>query len=423
MNTLLARLRRVSPPLLVILLGALTAAWFVGSRPQAVTKTPEEKVWPVQVVRVTAMDVQPTLSVFGEVEAAREAELRAMVAGRLVELDPAFRNGNRIEAGAALAVIDPVDYENQLAEQRAELARAEAQLGELQRELEWEIELEANAVRQVELAERALARTEQLAATGRESKKVRDDTEVTLAVSQQSRLQRAQTISRLRARIRDQQAAYEKIQAILARAERDLAHTHVVAPFTGHVTDVRLALGQRVAVGETLGRLLSASELEVRFDIPEADFARLIGDADKRGGSDALIGRALDVVWRLGADERVFSAQLARIGAEIDPALGGIELYATLAPDASARGLRAGAFVEIRIPDVVYRDVYRVPAKALATDGEIYTVVDERLVAVAVEVVRKTGDDVLVRGALDPAHPVVARIFAGIGPGLRAQVL
>jgi len=153
------------------------------------------------------------------------------------------------------------------------------------------------------------------------------------------------------------------------------------------------------------------------------DFARLIGDADNGDGTDALIGRALDVIWRLGADERVFSARLARIGAEIDPALGGIEFYATLAPEASARGLRAGAFVEIRIPDVVYRDVYRVPARALATDGEIYTVVDERLVPVAVEVVRKLGDDVLVRGALDPAHPVVARVFAGIGPGLRAQIL
>jgi len=422
MKTLLARLRRVSPPVLVILLGALITAWFVASRPQALTKAPEEKVWPVEVVSVSAIEVQPTLSVFGEVQAAREAELRAMVAGRLVELDQAFRNGNRIEAGAALAVIDPVDYENQLAEQTAELARADAQLGELKRELEWEIELEANAIRQVELAERALARTEQLAATGRESKKVRDDTEVTLAVSQQSRLQRAQTISRLRARIRDQQAAYEKIQAILARAERDLAHTRVVAPFTGHVTDVRLALGQRVAIGETLGRLLSASELEVRFDVPEADFARLLG-GDGQAGADGLIGRALDVVWRLGTEERVFSAKLARIGAEIDPALGGIELYATLAPEASARGLRAGAFVEIRIPDVVYRDVYRVPAKALATDGEIYTVVDERLVPVAVEVVRKLGDDVLIRGALDPAYPVVARVFAGIGPGLRAQVL
>jgi membrane fusion protein, multidrug efflux system len=423
MNTLLARLRHVSPPLLVILLGALIAAWFVGSRPHALTKAPEEKVWPVQVVRVSAMDIQPTLSVYGEVEAAREAELRAMVAGRLVELDPVFRNGNRIEAGAALAMIDPVDYENQLAEQRAELARAAAQLAEQKQELEWEIELEANAVRQVELAERALARTEQLAATGRESKKVRDDTEVTLAVSQQSRLQRAQTIARLRARIRDQQAAYEKIQAVLARAERDLAHTRVVAPFTGHITDVRLALGQRVAVGEKLGRLLSASELEVRFDVPEADFARLFGDAAKRDGAGALIGRTLEVVWRLGTEERVFSAQLARIGAEIDPALGGIELYATLASDASARGLRAGAFVEIRIPDVIYRDVYRLPAKALATDGEIYTVVDERLVPVSVEVVRKLGDDMLVRGALDPAYPVVARVFAGIGPGLRAQIL
>jgi len=414
---MLRRIRQFLLPLGVVAIGVAIAAWFVASRPRAVPQPPEEKVWPVSVVEVERVDVQPEIVVYGEVRAVREAELRAEVAGRLVSLSPEFKDGNLIIAGTELALIDPVDYENRLAEQRAERARTAAQLAELRRELEWEQRLEENAERQVELAERALARLEKLAADGRESRKVRDDGEAALAVSEQTLMQRGQTITRLRTRIDEQEAAYDKAQATLASAERELAKTRIVAPFTGHATDVRLALGQRLAVGERLARLLSASELEVRFEIPEGAFARLSGAAD------TLIGRSATVTWHLGGESREFPAVLARVGAEIDPSVGGIALFATLDEHAVERGLRAGAFVEVRIPDVVYRDVFRLPAKAVAENGEVYALVDERLAAVEVEVVRDLGDAVLVRGALDASHPVVARTFAGIGPGLRARPL
>ncbi|MEQ8661450.1 MAG: HlyD family efflux transporter periplasmic adaptor subunit [Gammaproteobacteria bacterium] len=417
MSSSARRFRQFVLPLGVLVAGIAIAAWFVASRPRALSQPPQEKVWPVAVVEVARADVQPAISVYGEVRAVREAELRAEVAGRVVSLNPAFKDGNLIVAGTELAVIDPIDYENRLAEQRAERARAEAQLAELRRELTWEQRLEENAARQVELAKRALARLEKLAADGRESRKVRDDAETALAVSEQGHMQRAQTIARLGTRIDEQEAAYAKAQATLANAERELAKTRITAPFTGHATDVRLALGQLLAAGERLGRLLSASELEVRFDLPEDDFARLTAAAG------TLIGRPATVVWRLGDDTREFPAVLARTGAEIDPTLGGIALFATLDGDAVERGLRAGAFVEVRLADVVYRDVFRLPPKAIASNGQVYALVDERLAAVEVEIVRDLGDAVLVRGALDPAHPVVARAFAGIGPGLRARPL
>lgn len=417
MPMFLRSLRRAVLPLFVVMLGVAIAAWFVASRPRAEARPPEEKVWPVQVVEVSAADVQPDLTVFGEVRAAREAELRALVAGRLVGLAPEFRNGKHVEAGEELAVIDPVDYEHRVAEARAEVERNEALLLEQRNELEWERKLADNAARQVELARRTLERTSELARSGRESQKVRDDTEAALAVSEQTQLQRRQTVARLEARVREQEAARDKARAALASAERELAQTRVVAPFGGDVTDVRLALGQRVGVGEKLGRLLAADELEVRFELPEADYARLTA------AGETLPGRALEVRWRLGDETRRFAGMLSRIGAEIDPTLGGIELYGTLDASAVAGGLRAGAFVEVALPDVRYAGVYRLPAQALSADGEVFALVDGRLVAVAVEVVRELGEDILVRGALDPAHPVVARSFPGIGPGMRARPL
>ena len=129
------------------------------------------------------------------------------------------------------------------------------------------------------------------------------------------------------------------------------------------------------------------------------------------------------MIWRLGELERQFRGHLSRVGAEIDPSLGGIQMFASLEDDAQQRGLRAGAFVEIRVPDIIYHDVYRLPAKALSENAYVYVIADDRLQKVAVKLVRKLGDEVLVRAELSVDQAIVARTFAGIGPGLRARAL
>lgn len=410
-------------PVLILIVGLALAAYFIDQRPRALTNPPQERVWSVTVTEVVRRDVQPKIRVFGEITAGREAEIRAMVAGRLVELHPEFRDGALVRTGMQLAMIDPVDYEIGLAERRAELEQADALLREHRRELEWETELVANAERQVELAERGLERSQSLALSGRESQKARDESEMNLASAEQTRMQRAQAKARLAARIEQQRAAYQRAQALLASAERDLAHTRVVAPFDGHLADVKLALGQRVAVGESLGRLLAASELEARFEIPEADFARLLDAAGNEGSVHGVIGQEVEVEWRLGERSLEFDGVISRIGAEIDAAMGGIELFAVLAENASEAGLRAGAFVEIRVADIVYQSVFILPAKAVSDDGRAYLLDGDRLRAVDVKVLRTIGDEVVVDAALDDGARVVANQFVGIGPGLKARAL
>ena len=199
MPPILRKFKQASVPVLILVLGLALAVYFVGSRPRALPKSPEEKVWPIAVTEVTRRDVRPDIRVFGEIQAGREAEIRAMVAGRLVELNPDFRNGALIRAGMQLAKIDPVDYEIHLAEQGAELAQAESLLNEYERERDWESKLLTNAKRQVELARRGLERATKLANTGRDSKKARDDAEIQLATAEQTELQKAQATARMAA--------------------------------------------------------------------------------------------------------------------------------------------------------------------------------------------------------------------------------
>jgi len=423
MNPNLHISRQVSVPILILVIGVATAAYFVGSRPRASLEPLQEKVWSVAVVEAVRRDVKTQIRVFGEIAAGREAEIRAMVAGQLVELNPTFRNGTRIGAGTELAVIDPTNYELGLAERRAEQEQALALVQEYERELEWEEELLENAGLQVKLAKRGLERMNALALDGRESKKARDDAEMTLSTARQGQLQRAQATVRLRARIRQQRAAYERVRTLLASAERELSHTRVVAPFDGHIADVKLALGQRVAVGESLGRLIAATELEARFEVPEADFARLMQTGGGNDAPNAVIGRDVEISWKLGEELIEFKAVISRIGAEIDASMGGIQLFAVLAPDASQAGLRVGAFVEISVHDVEYESVFLLPSKAISDEGHAYLLDGERLKVVDVTVLRRFGGQVVVEAALDEGSKIVTSQFSGIGPGLKARAL
>ena len=162
--------------------------------------------------------------------------------------------------------------------------------------------------------------------------------------------QRQQTVSRSVAKIPQQQAIIKRLSAALAQAKRNLEDTTIVAPFTGYLTDTGVALGKRLAVGESIGRLISSDNLQVRFQLNNDDYARLIS----QGKSDTLFSREVAVNWQLGEEMLNYRARIERRAAEIDPASGGVTVYATILPDNSettqpADALRPGAFVEISL--------------------------------------------------------------------------
>jgi multidrug efflux pump subunit AcrA (membrane-fusion protein) len=188
------------------------------------------------------------------------------------------------------------------------------------------------------------------------------------------------------------------------------------------VQDVDVASGKRVAVAESLGRLIDAAGLEVRFEIPNGDYARLIGGIvdTTRAGAHPLAGTEVRVQWRLGEFTYSYQGVIERAGAEVDSGGGGVTLYARIL-HGPIEILRQGAFVEVTVPDVAYDDVIVLPETAVSDHKILYFVEDSRLVAREVEVVGKFEDKVLVRGDIAPQSAIVAEQFPAIGPGLRVQ--
>ena len=420
------KLKKIPLALAIIFFSVLISILIVKTRPETQAQPKIEKIWPVAVISAESIDMQPKITIYGEVRASRMALIRSKLRGKIVSLNPSFKDGNFVESGVELLTIERARYEHQTAEKRADLFHSEAVLEELKKELIFEEKLKIVAKKQLDISNRNVDRISALVSQGRESKQLIDDTKSKYATREQDYLLKGQRISKLEAKIKQQEALYDKKAATLAIAETELSETVIRSPLNGFVSDVSLALGQLLESGETVGRILSSKELEVKFELPEADYGRFTkNSASKENKTEAkdLIGRILTINWNLGSEQLSFNAKLSRIGAEMNPETGGVEMFASLQKDASQLGLRAGAFVEVVFPDFIYRNVYELPERAVTDENYIYVVRDQRLVRLPIEVVGRSNDNFLIRSKINSGELIVSRLFENISPGLRVKVL
>jgi len=364
-------------PLLIILVAVAVIVLLMVTRPKLEPVLLEERVWPVQAVAVYQRDEQPVLELFGEVVAGRRSELRASVPGRIVAAGPNFSEGARVAAGELLVEIDPFEYRNDLAEQKALYSEAKVRM---------------------KTVERDLKRIRELYDENNVSEQNLDD--ATLAVELQT-------------------ATLEQRRISLSRAERALRDTRLTAPYDGVVHEVSANLGKQLSVNDQVAEVIDIGRLEVRFSLSNAQFGRVIDDGEP------VKGRSVSVTRQVGSEVLRFRATLARVGAEIDSTTGGVDLYAVI-DEVAETPLRPGAFVWVTMKDKVFRKVFKAPDSALYGENTVYIVRDERMESREIKVLGYTGDDVLFEAAgetavVDGDRVVTTQIREG-GEGVRVEV-
>ena len=410
------RFLKIALPLLTLVCAVLAVGYLRATKPEIERTGFEERARPIAAATVEILDVQPSISAYGEVVAQRDVELRALVAGPVVAVGKNFVNGGTVRAGDLLVKIDPFEYRAAVTEAEAALAEARAQLAESRAELGAEESGLAEDRTQLALAERELARREALLAKGTAAQKTVDDALV-------RRSERARAVSAterraagLRARLARQDAVIARSRVALERAERDLENTRLIAPFDGYLTGISAALGKRLGVNDRVVRLLDQARLDIRIQLSDGDYGRLVSSAA------GLRGRPVEVTWRAGERNFPFRAVIQRADGEVDAASGGVRVYARI-EDAGARvPLRPGAFVEVRIPDRVYRGAARLPETALVGGDTVYAVVEGRLEPRPVALLARVGNDVVVSGGIADGERVATTRFPEIGPGVKVQV-
>lgn len=375
-----------------------------------------ERVFAVEVVVPRPEEIAPTLTAYGEIVSARRLELRPALAGRLVELSPAFVDGGAVRAGELLFRLDPADARSALRRAEIALAEAETDRAAAARTVDLAaLDLEASEER-VRLQRQALDRQRGLAERLVGSTAAVETAELNLAVARQTRIDAEQALSQARTAVEMNATALSRARLELEDARRALEETEVRAPFDGLLTETAAVLGRQVAANEKLGALIDPSRLEASVRVSNAEYARLLDDA---GGL-----RDLPAQVRLQAGELDASApaRLVRAAAATGEARTGRTLF--LALEAAAGDLfREGDFVAAAIREPALEGVATIPAAAADEDGRVLVVdADDRLRERRVRILRRAGETLIVADAPFGERMVAIR-KPQLGAGAKARVV
>lgn len=416
-STLGPRARRAGLVVGILLVGVCGQALMVAMKPEVTREAVPERVWAVDAVSATRADHRPDMKLLGTLVAGRSVELRPMVAGTVKSVSPTFRDGGIVRAGETLLQIDPLDYELQLRETKAQLDEARARLDELRATAAAEKSRAELARQQMGLKERELERHQALFDKGTISIARLETAQGVLAQERQTLAAMENGFQAGAARVRQQEAAIDRLKAQLVRAETDLARTTLTAPFDAFVGQTRAEVGMQVSAGDRVAQLSGAEGLEARVTLSTEAYGRLAADGD------GVVGRAAQVVWRLGDTSMSYAATVERVIDRIDTATGGVTIFVRLVNQSVDQPLRPGAFVEVNLPDRAYAGVHRLPVTALHGDDTVYVSnAEDRLVSTKVQVVARTTDAVFVSAGLADGAKVVTTRFQEIGAGLKVAV-
>lgn len=375
--------------------------------------TARERVFAARVVAVTPGERAPVLSAFGEVQARRSLEVRAPQSGRIAMLAPGFETGAAVAAGTVLITLDPSDARAARDLAQTDLARAQADARDALRLRDLAGQDRAEAQAQVDLRARALARRTSLAERGVGAEAAVEEAELALAAARAAAIARATAEAQAETRADQTAAALDRARISLAEAERRLRETQIVAEFDGILADVTAAEGASVAPNERLARLIDPTDLEVSFRLSTGQFLRLL---DAQGDLAPVVGEA---ALELGGLAVTSPLTLSRSSPAVGEGQSGRLMFAALS---AARGFRPGDFVTVRLTEPVLPDVAVLPATAVDADGGVLVLgPDDRLEGARVDVLRRQGEQVLVRADALAGREVVATRTPLLGAGIRIR--
>jgi len=372
-----------------------------------------EQVLSVNVVDVIPGVIAPELVVFGELASANTLDIRALAGGTVLEVSPNFVDGGRVDTGEVLVRIDPRDAQSARDRLAADLRDAEAELRDADRALILaQDELEA-ATGQVTLRQRALTRQRDLADRGVGTAAAIETAELAVSAANQAVLSRRQSLAQTQARLDQAATRLDRARLNLADADRALDDTEITAAFAGTLSGVSVARGERVTANEALGKLIQKDDLEVSFRLSTAQYSRLVGEDGN------LINAPVAVALEAQGLTLTAEGQITRESAMVGDGQTGRLLFAKIDTTAA---LRPGDFVTVSVTEPELRGVARVPSTAVGANETVLMLGEEnRLVEVSVEVLRRQGDDVLIRGPQTYGQQIVAERSPLLGQGIAVQ--
>lgn len=318
---------------------------------------------PMDVVATTvqAIDAPVTLEALGEVRAVNQVRLSAEVAGRVSDI--AFKPGENVKAGTLLVQLDD-------ATEQADLAAA--------------------------TADARFARDQLQRAEGLFSKD---------AISKELLQQR--------------QAERDRAVANVKQIEARIRQKQIRAPFDGKLGLRHIDLGEQINAGDNVVSLTDLKTLNIRFDVPQRELARV------------KVGQQIHLQSDVSGPETLV-ATIGVIEPQVNQNTRNVTLQATL--DNQDGKLQPGMYVSVGVQLPEEPDALVLPATAVVTSssGDTAVVVKDlsednigKGETVPVVVGRRFGDHVVIERGLKPGDVVLTEGQLRVRPGadLKVQTL
>ena len=304
-------------------------------------------------------DVPISVQTTGNLVVRNSIRLVPQVAGRVTWISEKLRPGGEFEANETLLVIEQRDYELSLDQAQAELATAKANL---------RLQLAAS---QVSIANWRLLDEEN---TG-------NPPELIARVPQ----------------IEQVVASIEAAQARVETAQLALDRTNFSVPFAGYVTENTATLGQLISNSAAFGSAFAKSEIEAVLPISSQELTLL----------EPAQGRNVQLTSADGLTQ--FNGTVERIAADVDTRSRVIDLYVSFDEPPT---LRPGTFLEASIAGPVLQGAYVLPQVSEQSSDTFWTVENDQLNEVAVNILARTEDGLVV-----PAFDTGQGLVVGKVPG------
>ena len=408
--------------LVVISAALVIAATLVILRPKAERQVPVEKGRLVEVFPAKAQDVPMIIESFGTVVPRESLKLVAQVHGPIVEIDPAFKEGNFIAKGTRLIQIDPRTYELEVERRKVQIKQSEAELKRLDQEV---VNLNTRvkiAKSDVKLADAEYLRLKTLVAKKVVAQSQMDKSEQAYLAS----LERLQTLENQLALVGPQReqliAARDMAEVMYQQAKLDLERSRIKAPFDGWVLEKTVEVGQHVNVGQQLGSIYRSGQLDIEVNIPAKDFKWLPADM----GEKTPI--AADVIFRNSGQDHIWSGRVARVKAKMDektrtlPVVIEVDDAAAAGQENSGFRLRPGMFVTIQVKGKEVKNAFVLPRHVVYPGDLVYTVADNQLKIKEINVLRSYKDTVIIDQGLSEGDRIINTPLSGAVDGMSVRV-
>ena len=374
-----------------------------------------ERTFAVKVVPAEVTSINPTLNAFGEIQSRKTLDLRMAASGQIQELSTNFVEGGSVKSGELLIRLDDSDYQTAVDLAENNLIDAKNEVMESARNLSFSKEELAAAEEQEKLRLRALTRQKDLVERGVGTAAALENAELSASGATQAVLSRKAAVDQAKNRGAQAETRLVRAELALKDAKRKLEDTKLYAEFSGLLSGVSLVKGGIVSANERLGQLIDPEVLEVSFKISTQQYTRLLND------NGELLKAPVSVA--LTNTEQGLNADgvIIRDSASVAKGQTGRQVYAKLTKSV---GFKPGDFVAVKVEEPTLNWVVKLPSTALDASNKVLLLGEgERLEEAQVKLMRRQGNEVIVRSRDLSGKEIVAQRTPVLGAGIKVKAI